>query len=108
MCVVEGVNMLFIFEVIVEFVNVKVIFVFGKVFNVGGVVIFGFEMFQNFLCLSWIVEEVDFCFYGIMVFIYEVCVKYGKGEDGYIDYVKGVNIVGFVKVVDVMIDQGLV
>jgi len=66
------------------------------------------EMSQNSLRLSWSSEEVDQRLHGIMVSIHEACVKYGKGEDGNVDYVKGANIAGFVKVADSMIDQGLV
>jgi glutamate dehydrogenase (NADP+) len=65
-------------------------------------------MSQNSLRLSWSAEEVDQRLHGIMVSIHEACVKYGKEADGTIDYVKGANIAGFVKVADAMIDQGLV
>jgi glutamate dehydrogenase (NADP+) len=65
-------------------------------------------MSQNSLRLSWTAEEVDQRLHGIMVSIHEACVKYGKDADGHVDYVKGANIAGFVKVADSMIDQGLV
>jgi glutamate dehydrogenase (NADP+) len=58
--------------------------------------------------MSWTAEEVDQKLHGIMVSIHEACVKYGKESDGFVDYVKGANIAGFVKVADSMIDQGLV
>jgi glutamate dehydrogenase (NADP+) len=65
-------------------------------------------MSQNSLRMSWTAEEVDQKLHGIMVSIHEACVKYGKESDGFVDYVKGANIAGFVKVADSMIDQGLV
>ena len=65
-------------------------------------------MSQNSLRLSWSREEVDEKLHGIMVEIHKVCVQYGAREDGSIDYVKGANIAGFVKVADAMLDQGLV
>ena len=65
-------------------------------------------MSQNSLRLSWSSEEVDQRLHGIMVAIHKACVKYGKSENGGVDYVKGANIAGFVKVADSMIDQGLV
>jgi glutamate dehydrogenase (NADP+) len=65
-------------------------------------------MSQNSLRLSWSREEVDQRLHGIMVSIHEACVKYGKTDNGTIDYVKGANVAGFVKVADSMIDQGLV
>lgn len=105
--VVEGVNMLIIIVVIDLFLEVGVLFVLGKVVNVGGVVIFGLEMVQNVVCMGWKVEKVDVCLYYIMLDIYYVCVQYG-GEVKQINYVCGVNIVGFVKVVDVMLVQGVI
>lgn len=105
--VVEGVNMLIMIEVIDFFFEVGVLFVLGKVVNVGGVVILGLEMVQNVVWLSWKVEKVDVCLYYIMLDIYYVCVEYG-GDNKYINYVQGVNIVGFVKVVDVMLVQGVI
>lgn len=80
----------------------------GKASNAGGVATSGLEMSQNSLRLSWSREEVDQRLHGIMVSIHEACVKYGKNADGSIDYVKGANVAGFVKVADSMIDQGLV
>ena len=65
-------------------------------------------MSQNSLRLSWTREEVDEKLHGIMVSIHEACVEYGTDANGYVDYVKGANIAGFVKVADSMIDQGLV
>jgi glutamate dehydrogenase (NADP+) len=65
-------------------------------------------MSQNSLRLSWTREEVDEKLHSIMVSIHDACVAYGTDEDGYVDYVKGANVAGFVKVADAMIDQGLV
>lgn len=107
-CVAEGANMPSTPEAITAFQDAKVLFSPGKASNAGGVATSGLEMSQNSLRLSWSAEEVDQKLHGIMVSIHEACVKYGKDEDGHIDYVKGANIAGFVKVADSMIDQGLV
>jgi glutamate dehydrogenase (NADP+) len=107
-CVAEGANMPSTPEAIAAFQKSKVLFSPGKASNAGGVATSGLEMSQNSLRLSWSAEEVDSRLHGIMVSIHEACVKYGKNEDGYIDYVKGANVAGFVKVADSMIDQGLV
>ena len=107
-CVAEGANMPSTPEAITAFQNAKVLFSPGKASNAGGVATSGLEMSQNSLRLSWPAEEVDQRLHGIMVSIHEACVKYGKDEAGYVDYVKGANIAGFVKVADSMIDQGLV
>ena len=107
-CVAEGANMPSTPEAITAFLSAKVLFSPGKASNAGGVATSGLEMSQNSLRLSWSAEEVDQRLHGIMVSIHEACVKYGKLEDGSIDYVKGANIAGFVKVADSMIDQGLV
>ena len=107
-CVAEGANMPSTPEAITAFQNAKVLFSPGKASNAGGVATSGLEMSQNSLRLSWPAEEVDQRLHGIMVSIHEACVKYGKDEAGYVVYVKGANIAGFVKVADSMIDQGLV
>jgi glutamate dehydrogenase (NADP+) len=107
-CVAEGANMPSTPEAITAFQDAKVLFSPGKASNAGGVATSGLEMSQNSLRLSWPAEEVDQRLHGIMVSIHEACVKYGKDETGYVDYVKGANIAGFVKVADSMIDQGLV
>jgi glutamate dehydrogenase (NADP+) len=107
-CVAEGANMPSTPEAIEAFQHAHVLFSPGKASNAGGVATSGLEMSQNSLRLSWSAEEVDQRLHGIMVSIHEACVKYGKGEDGNVDYVKGANIAGFVKVADSMIDQGLV
>jgi glutamate dehydrogenase (NADP+) len=108
MCVAEGANMPSTPEAIINCHTAKVLFAPGKASNAGGVATSGLEMSQNSLRLSWTAEEVDSRLHGIMVSIHEACVKYGKQADGSIDYVKGANIAGFVKVADAMIDQGLV
>jgi glutamate dehydrogenase (NADP+) len=107
-CVAEGANMPSTPEAIEVFSNARVLFSPGKASNAGGVATSGLEMSQNSLRLSWTRDEVDQRLHGIMVSIHEACVKYGKREDGTIDYVKGANIAGFVKVADSMLDQGLV
>lgn len=107
-CVAEGANMPSTPEAITAFQDAKVLFSPGKASNAGGVATSGLEMSQNSLRLSWSAEEVDQRLHGIMVSIHEACVKYGKDDAGYVDYVKGANIAGFVKVADSMIDQGLV
>ena len=107
-CVAEGANMPSTPEAITAFQAAKVQFAPGKASNAGGVATSGLEMSQNSLRLSWTAEEVDSKLHGIMVSIHTACVQYGKELDGTIDYVKGANIAGFVKVADSMIDQGLV
>jgi glutamate dehydrogenase (NADP+) len=108
MCIAEGANMPSTPEAIAVFQAAKVLFSPGKASNAGGVATSGLEMSQNSLRLSWSAEEVDQRLHGIMVSIHEACVKYGKDADGTVDYVKGANVAGFVKVADAMIDQGLV
>ena len=107
-CVAQGANMPSTPEAITAFQTAKVQFAPGKASNAGGVATSGLEMSQNSLRLSWTAEEVDSKLHGIMVSIHNACVQYGKEADGTIDYVKGANIAGFVKVADSMIDQGLV
>ena len=106
-CVVEGANMPSTPRAIAVFQKAKVLFAPGKASNAGGVATSGLEMSQNSLRLSWAKEEVDSKLKQIMSDIHSSCVKYGKDGD-YIDYVKGANIAGFVKVADAMIDQGVV
>ena len=95
-------------EAIAEFQKNKVHFAPGKAVNAGGVATSGLEMTQNSMKLNWNKEEVDEKLHTIMVNIHAACIKYGKREDGYIDYVKGANIAGFLKVAEAMVDQGLV
>ena len=106
-CVSEGANMPSTPEAIEKFHNAKILFAPGKASNAGGVATSGLEMSQNSLRLSWTSEEVDQKLHGIMVSIHEACEKFGR-EGDYVDYVKGANIAGFVKVADSMIDQGVV
>lgn len=108
LCVAEGANMPSTPEAITEFHNAKILFAPGKASNAGGVATSGLEMSQNSLRLSWTTEEVDQRLFKIMSDIHESCVKYGTNEDGYVDYVKGANIAGFVKVADAMLAQGVV
>ncbi|MCG8577132.1 MAG: NADP-specific glutamate dehydrogenase [Flavobacteriales bacterium] len=106
-CVAEGANMPSTPEAIAKFQEGQILFAPGKASNAGGVATSGLEMSQNSLRLSWSREEVDEKLHGIMVSIHEACVAHGK-EGDYVDYVKGANIAGFVKVADSMIDQGVV
>jgi len=103
----EGANMPTTPDGVKVFQNAKICYGPGKAANAGGVAVSGLEMSQNGLRLSWTREEVDQRLQGIMLAIHQQCEKYGKDGD-YIDYVKGANIAGFVKVADSMIDQGLV
>jgi len=107
MAVGEGANMPTTPEGIKVFQEAKICYGPGKAANAGGVAVSGLEMSQNSIMLSWSREEVDKKLQGIMLAIHEQCVKYGQSGD-HIDYVKGANIGGFVKVADAMLEQGLV
>jgi glutamate dehydrogenase (NADP+) len=107
-CVGEGANMPCTEEAIKVFHDAKVLFSPGKASNAGGVATSGLEMTQNSNKLNWTREEVDAKLQQIMKDIHDACVKYGTGADGYVDYVKGANIAGFIKVADSMIDQGII
>ncbi|MGB1293867.1 MAG: NADP-specific glutamate dehydrogenase [Flavobacteriales bacterium] len=107
-CVSEGANMPTTPDAVELFIHSKVLFAPGKASNAGGVATSGLEMSQNSLRYNWTREEVDAKLHQIMCDIHEACVKYGTDADGYVDYVKGANIAGFVKVADSMLDQGLV
>ena len=107
-CVSEGANMPSTKEAIEEFHKAKILFAPGKASNAGGVATSGLEMTQNSLRFNWTREEVDKKLKEIMSNIHEACIEYGKDEDGYIDYVKGANIAGFVKVADAMLAQGII
>ena len=107
-CVAEGANMPTTPEAVTVFQNAKILFAPGKASNAGGVATSGLEMSQNSLRLSWSSEEVDERLKGIMKNIHEACLKYGSDANGYVDYVKGANIAGFVKVADAMLGQGVV
>lgn len=106
--VAEGANMPTTPEAITAFQNAKVMFSPGKASNAGGVATSGLEMSQNSLRLNWTRDEVDAKLKQIMDNIHESCVLYGTQDNGYIDYVKGANIAGFVKVADAMLAQGVV
>ena len=105
-CVAEGANMPTEPDGINVFMDAKILYGPGKAANAGGVATSGLEMSQNSLKLAWSREEVDEKLHNIMKNIHSSCVKYGK-EGNYINYVKGSNIAGFVKVADAMIDQGV-
>ncbi|MUU78485.1 NADP-specific glutamate dehydrogenase [Winogradskyella endarachnes] len=107
-CVSEGANMPSTPEAIHEFQKGKILFAPGKASNAGGVATSGLEMSQNSLRLSWSREEVDSRLKDIMKDIHDSCVEYGTNEDGTIDYIKGANIAGFVKVADAMLAQGVI
>ncbi|MBN1647732.1 MAG: NADP-specific glutamate dehydrogenase [Spirochaetales bacterium] len=107
-CVSEGANMPSTPEAIKVFLKAKIAYGPGKAANAGGVATSGLEMSQNSQHLSWSREEVEQRLHNIMKAIHKSCEKYGKEKDGFINYVKGANIAGFVKVADSMIDQGLV
>lgn len=107
-CVAEGANMPSTPEAVAVFQKAKILFAPGKASNAGGVATSGLEMSQNSLRLSWTTEEVDERLKNIMLNIHAACVKYGSDGSGYVDYVKGANIAGFVKVADAMLGQGVV
>lgn len=107
-CVGEGANMPCTPDAIEHFLEKKILFSPGKASNAGGVATSGLEMSQNSMRYSWTAEEVDSKLFTIMNDIHEACVTYGKDEDGFVDYVKGANIAGFVKVADAMLAQGIV
>ena len=107
MCVAEGANMPSTPEAIEAFQSAGILYAPGKASNAGGVATSGLEMSQNSLRLSWTREEVDARLLQIMKSIHESCVKYGKNADGSINYVKGANVAGFVKVADAMLSQGV-
>ncbi len=95
-------------EAIDAFIAAKVPYAPGKAVNAGGVAVSGLEMSQDAEHLQWSAEEVDGRLHTIMHDIHENCVKYGKQADGYINYMKGANIAGFMKVADAMMAQGII
>jgi glutamate dehydrogenase (NADP+) len=107
-CVGEISNMGCTPEAIDAFIEHKMLYAPGKAVNAGGVATSGLEMSQNALHLSWSAEEVDTRLHQIMHGIHEQCIRYGKESDGYINYVKGANIAGFMKVARAMMAQGIV
>jgi glutamate dehydrogenase (NADP+) len=108
MVVAEGANMPSTPEAVEAFHENKILFGPGKAVNAGGVATSGLEMSQNSMKLNWPAEEVDNRLHQIMIDIHSVCVKHGTDAEGYIDYVKGANIAGFLKVANAMLDQGVI
>ncbi|MDO4320563.1 MAG: NADP-specific glutamate dehydrogenase [Bacteroidales bacterium] len=104
----EGANMPSTPDAIREFQNARILYAPGKAANAGGVSVSGLEMAQNSQKMNWTAEEVDARLCGIMADIHEQCAKYGKEEDGYINYVRGANTAGFLKVARAMMAQGVV
>ena len=108
MAVSEGANMPSTPEAIRVFQEAKILYAPGKAANAGGVSVSGLEMTQNSMRLGWSAEEVDEKLHSIMKNIHENCVKYGTEPDGYVNYVKGANVAGFMKVAKAMMAQGIV
>ena len=106
-CVAEGANMPTTLEAVDLFIEAGILFAPGKASNAGGVAVSGLEMSQNAMRLLWTAGEVDSKLHNIMQSIHHACVHYGE-ENGRINYVKGANIAGFVKVADAMLAQGVV
>ena len=104
----EGANMPSTPEAIAEFQKAKILYAPGKASKAGGVSVSGLEMTQNSERLNWSSEEVDNKLHSIMKSIHEACIRYGTQPDGYINYVKGANIAGFMKVAKAMMAQGIV
>lgn len=107
-CVGEGANMPCTPEAIAVFHKAKILFSPGKASNAGGVATSGLEMSQNSLRLNWTSDEVNTRLEQIMNNIHQACVTYGTDDDGYVDYVRGANIAGFVKIAEAMMAQGVV
>ncbi len=107
-CVSEGANMPCTIGAVKAFQKAKILYAPGKASNAGGVATSGLEMTQNSLRYNWTRDEVDNKLKAIMADIHKSCLQYGKDKSGYVDYVKGANIAGFVKVADAMLAQGIV
>jgi glutamate dehydrogenase (NADP+) len=107
-CVAEGANMPSTPDAIKVYLDNKILFGPGKAANAGGVAVSGLEMTQNSIRLSWTPEEVDTKLKSIMVNIHAACVKHGTQADGFVNYVNGANVAGFIKVANAMMAQGLV
>lgn len=107
-CVSEGANMPSTIEAVHTFQKAKILYAPGKASNAGGVATSGLEMSQNSLRINWTRTEVDNKLKEIMVNIHDSCTQYGNDGNGYVDYVRGANIAGFVKVADAMLAQGVV
>ena len=108
LCVAEVSNMGCTTEAIDLFIEHKILFAPGKAVNAGGVATSGLEMTQNAMHISWAAEEVDQRLHQIMSDIHSQCVKSGKDASGYINYVKGANVAGFLKVAKAMLAQGVI
>jgi len=107
LCVAEVANMPSTPEAVELFIENKILFAPGKAVNAGGVATSGLEMSQNSMKLSWPLAEVDARLHQIMTSIHGQCVKHGTDSEGYINYVKGANVAGFLKVANAMLDQGV-
>ena len=108
LCVAEGANMPSTLAAVEVFLAARILYAPGKAANAGGVATSGLEMSQNALRLSWSRGEVDERLHAIMQSIHHACLEYGTEADGFVNYVKGANIAGFVKVADAMLAQGVV
>ncbi len=108
LCVAEGANMPSTPEAISIFQQAHILYSPGKASNAGGVATSGLEMTQNSIRQRWTEEEVDQHLHRIMSDIHAACLKYGKDDDGYVNYVRGANIAGFIKVANAMVEQGVV
>jgi len=106
LCVGEISNMGCTPDAIDAFIQARVMYGPGKAVNAGGVATSGLEMTQNAMHLSWPAEEVDARLHQIMADIHDQCQRYGKEDDGYINYMKGANVAGFMKVAKAMLEQG--
>jgi glutamate dehydrogenase (NADP+) len=107
-CVAEGANMPCTPSAVEAFLKARILFAPGKAANAGGVATSGLEMSQNALRLSWTAPEVDNRLHAIMQLIHHHCVDHGREKDGFVNYVNGANIAGFVKVADAMLAQGVI
>jgi len=107
-CICEGANMPCTPEAVEVIIEHKLLYAPGKAANAGGVATSGLEMSQNSMKLHWSSEEVDMRLHEIMKNIHKSCVEHGKEDDGYVNYVKGANIAGFLKVANAMLDLGVI
>ena len=103
----EGANMPSTREAVHEFLKARILYAPGKAANAGGVSVSGLEMAQNAQMLPWSAEEVDLKLKQIMKDIHTQCEKYGREDNGYINYVRGANTAGFMKVARAMLAQGI-
>ena len=108
MAVSEGANMPCTPEAVHLFQSARILYAPGKAANAGGVSVSGLEMSQNSARLSWTAEEVDGRLHQIMESIHAACVQYGTEADGYVNYVRGANVAGFMKVAKAMMAQGVI